>query len=98
MSRFMKRLSGAGAVLVLAFTMSLAGATAANAGTCTTYGVNSGNMSPRCMGGSITFSWKCSSDLFGRTNYKTLTYPTTYFSTQTFRACNIGNPRVITNT
>ena len=92
MSNFKRVIAGSGLALVLAVGFGLTGSTAASAaGSCTSFGVNSGNMSPRCTG-TVTIKWKCSSDLANTVSSKTLKYGSGY-STKTFRACNIGNPR-----
>lgn len=92
MNKLSKAMVSSSLALMLAGGMTLLGATAANAaGTCSNVSVSSGSVSLTCKG-TVKYVWKCSSDLFGTVNTKYFTFPSTYYSTQTFRACNIGNP------
>ncbi|MFE7845523.1 hypothetical protein ACFUTX_10075 [Microbacterium sp. NPDC057407] len=87
-----KKLSAGGAVVALATSLLLLGTSSASAaGSCSSFS-GSGSAPSYLVGRCINtpeFRWKCSTDVWGTLNRKTMQYGSTY-STKSSLACNVG--------
>lgn len=92
-TRRARTLWGALATVALAGSMVVFGGSAANAaGSCTSFSVSGSAPSylvARCQG-TVKFTWKCSTDIWGTLQTKTVNYGSSY-NTRSHFACNEGH-------
>lgn len=81
------------ATIALAASMTVMGGSAANAaGSCTSFSVSGSapsHLVARCQG-TVKFTWKCSTDIWGTLQTKTVNYGSSY-NTRSHFACNEGH-------